>query len=401
MMAHGKKHRIVILGGSFGGLTAAHELRRALPRGQIDVTVVSRDDRFYFVPSLPWVTMGHKTLEQISFPLQPSLDVARIECVIGEAEQVDAPAQKVRIAGKDLEYDFLVIATGHRSANEAVPGLGPFDGPGHSLMSPREAQEAGEAWQRFLQDPGPMVIGCAPGASCLGPAYEFAFEVDHALKRRGMRNQVPITFVTPEPFLGHFGVGGMGRARQFLEGEFEHRDIRYRTSAAISKITESSVELASGEVFESRYSMVIPPLAGVPAIARSPCLANPKGFVPTDEGFRHKEFANVYAVGVAVGYPPVDQTPVPVNFPKTGHMTVQMAKSAARNIAVDIRGGTRITRAPFVECIMDMGDTAARMLADPVRPPRNRIEMSVGRRWLWAKQAYAPYFTWKLRTGRV
>ncbi|NIR30144.1 MAG: sulfide:quinone reductase, partial [Gammaproteobacteria bacterium] len=77
-----------------------------------------------------------------------------------------------------LEYDFLVIATGHRSANEAVPGLGPFDGPGHSLMSPREAAEAGEAWARFLEAPGPMVIGCAPGASCLGPAYELAFEVD-------------------------------------------------------------------------------------------------------------------------------------------------------------------------------------------------------------------------------
>jgi sulfide:quinone oxidoreductase len=193
----------------------------------------------------------------------------------------------------------------------------------------------------------------------------------------------------------------MGRIRQFLEGELEHRDIRYRTSAAISKITESSVELASGEVLESRYSMVIPPLAGVPAIARSPGLGNPKGFVPTHEGFRHKEFENVYAVGVAVGYPPVDQTPVPVNFPKTGHMTVQMAKTAARNIAAEIRGGERISRPPFVECILDMGDTAARMLADPVRPPRNRVEMSVGRRWLWAKQAYAPYFTWKMRTGRV
>ena len=268
-------------------------------------------------------------------------------------------------------------------------------------MSPLEAVEACEAWRRFLDDPGPMVIGCAPGASCLGPAYEFAFEVDHALRRRKMRHRVPITFVTPEPFLGHFGVGGMGRARQFLEGELEHRDIRYRTSTAISKITESAVELAAGEVLESRYSMVIPPLAGVPAIARSPGLANPKGFVPTDEGFRHKEFENVYAVGVAVGYPPVDQTPVPVNFPKTGHMTVQMAKTAARNIAARIKGGTASNRAPFVECILDMGDTAARMLADPVRPPRNRVEMSVGRRWLWAKKAYAPYFTWKMRTGRV
>jgi sulfide:quinone oxidoreductase len=399
--APNKRYRIVILGGSFGGLTVAHHLRRTLPRDQIDITVVSKDDRFYFVPSLPWVAMGHRTLDQISFGLQASLQAKRINCVIGEAEQVAPAAQKVTVGGQDVEYDFLVIATGHRSANEAVPGLGPVDGPGHSLMSPREAMEAGEAWRRFLDDPGPMVIGSAPGASCLGPAYEFAFEVDHALKQRGIRHKVPITFVTPEPFVGHFGVGGMGRARQFLEGELEHRDIRYRTSAAVSKITETSVELAGNEVIESRYSMIIPPLAGVPAIARSPGLGNPKGFVPTDEGFQHKQFENIYAVGVAVGYPPVDQTPVPVNFPKTGHMTVQMAKTAAHNIAVAIKGGERITRPPFVECIMDMGDTAARMLADPVRPPRNRVEMSVGRRWLWAKQAYAPYFTWKLRTGRV
>jgi sulfide:quinone oxidoreductase len=400
-MSRRKKHRVVILGGSFGGLTAAHALRRSLPREQLEITVVSKDDHFYFVPSLPWVTMGHKTLEQISFLLEPSLNARKIGCIIGEAERIDPAARKVVVAGTDLDYDFLVIATGHRSANEAVPGLGPFDGPGHSLMSPSEAVEAGEAWRRFLEDPGPMVIGCAPGASCLGPAYEFAFEVDHALKRRKMRHKVPITFVTPEPFLGHFGVGGMGRARQFLEGELDHRDIGYRTSVAISKITESSVELAGGEVIESRYSMVIPPLAGVAAIARSAGLGNPKGFVPTDEGFRHKQFDNIYAVGVAVGYPPVDQSPVPVNFPKTGHMTVQMAKAAAHNIAAAIKGGERMTRPPFVECIMDMGDTAARMLADPVRPPRNRVEMSVGRRWLWAKQAYAPYFTWKLKKGRV
>ncbi|NIR30145.1 MAG: hypothetical protein GWN84_12695, partial [Gammaproteobacteria bacterium] len=73
----------------------------------------------------------------------------------------------------------------------------------------------------------------------------------------------------------------------------EHRDIGYRTSAAVSKITESSVELANGEVLNSRYSMVIPPLAGVAAVARSPGLSNPKGFVLTDEGFRHEAIENV------------------------------------------------------------------------------------------------------------
>jgi len=395
------KSRIVIVGGSFGGLTVAHELRRLLPAKERELTLVAKDDRFVFVPSLPWVAIGRETVEHISFPLARSLQRKGITFIHGEVTRFDLSGQMVLVGEQSLPYDILVIATGHRSANEAVPGLGPFDGPGHSLMSPRETEEARDAWCRFLDEPGPVVVGSAPGASCLGPAYEFAFEIDHLLKRRRLRHKVPITFVTPEPFLGHFGVGGMGKARQFLEGELEQRDIRYLTSAAVAKITDAAVELADGKVLESRYSLVIPPLGGIKAVAEAPGLANPKGFVPVDDGYRHKEFKNVYAIGVAVAYPPVEQTPVPVNFPKTGHMTVQMAKTAARNIVAALRGGEHVTRPPFVECIMDMGNTAARMLADPVRPPRNEIKMSVGRRWLWAKRAFAPYTLWKLRTGRT
>jgi sulfide:quinone oxidoreductase len=393
--------KIVILGGSFGGLTVAHEVRRLLPTSEREITLISKDDHFVFIPSLPWVAIGRKTMKQISFPLVRSLQSKGIQCILGEVTRIDTAAQNVMVGEQIVPYDILVVATGHRSANEAVTGLGPFDGPGHSLMSPRETEEARDAWLSFLEDPGPVVVGSAQGASCLGPAYEFAFEIDHLLKRRRMRHKVPITFVTPEPFLGHFGVGGMGKARQFLEGELEQRDIRYLTSAAISKIGDASVELMDGKVIESRYSMIIPPLAGVKPVAEAAGLANPKGFVPVDDGYRHRELKNVYAVGVAVAYPPVEQTPVPVNFPKTGHMTVQMAKTAARNIAAAIQGGEHIIRLPFVECIMDMGSTAARMLADPVRPPRNEVKMNVGRRWLWAKRALAPYSLWKLRTGRT
>ena len=88
----------MILGGSFGGLTAAYELRRRLPRRQLDITVVSKDARFYFIPSLPWVTMGHKTLDEISFPLAPSLKSKGIECIIGEAELVNPQSQTVTVS---------------------------------------------------------------------------------------------------------------------------------------------------------------------------------------------------------------------------------------------------------------------------------------------------------------
>jgi len=390
---------IVIIGGSFGGLNVAYDLRRLLPLKSHKITVISKDPRFVFIPSLPWVAMGSKTIESISFALEDALESKKIGFVEAAVERIDPEANQVHTSTETIDYDYLVVATGHRSANEAVPGLGPFDGPGHSLMSAPEAEEVRHSWAAFLKDPGPMVIGCAPGASCLGPAYEFLFEAHHALKQRKLCHKAPMTFITPEPFLGHFGVGGFGKIRQYLEGELEDRDVRYQTSAAISKITENSVETADGSTFESKYSLVIPPLAGVNAVARAPGLGNPKGFIPVDPYYRHKDFANIYAVGVAVALPPVEETPVPVNFPKTGHMTEQMARIAARNIAAEILGTERTTHELMAECIMDMGDEAAHIVADPVRPPRNVSKLSSGKRWLWAKKFFADYYLWKLRRG--
>ncbi len=390
---------IVIIGGSFGGLTTAFDLRRLLPRRQHEITVISKERRFIFIPSLPWVAMGEKTIADISFDLEKPLTSKGINFVEAAVDRIDPKARKVHTNSESYDYDYLVIATGHRSANEAIEGLGPFDGPGHSLMSPPEAEEARNKWSDFLYDPGPMVIGCAPGASCLGPAYEFMFEAHHTLKRYLLCHKAPITFVTPEPFLGHFGVGGFGKIRQFLEGELEDRDVRYHTSAAISKITDGSVELADGTVFESRYSLIIPPLAGIKPVAEAKGLANPKGFIPVDPYYRHQDFETIYAVGVAVALAPVEETPVPVNFPKTGHMTEQMAKIAARNIAADILGGEKTSHELMAECIMDMGGEAAHIVADPVRPPRNVSKMSKGRRWLWAKKFFANYFLWKMKRG--
>ncbi|MDE3070377.1 MAG: NAD(P)/FAD-dependent oxidoreductase [Acidobacteriota bacterium] len=393
--------RVVIVGGSFGGLTAAYELGRRLGHERAEITLISKEERFTFVPSLTWLAMGARTLPQISFGLASPLARRGVTFAHETVTGIDAERKLVSTTEAEHPYDFLVIATGHRSANEAVEGLGPFDGPGHSPMSAPEAEELAGAVRALLKDPGPVVVGAAPGASCIGPAYELAFELDHLLRERGLRHLVPMTFLTPEPYLGHMGMGGAGKIRQLLEGALEERDIAYRTSVAVTRITADAVEAEGGPPIPSLLSIVIPPLAGVDAVAKSPGLANAKGFVPVDAHHRHQAADGAYAVGVAVALPPVEETPVPVNFPKTGHMTEQMAQIAARDIAARIEGREGPTAELSARCVLDMGDRGVYVAVDPVRPPRNTIPtVSEGRRWLLVKRAFERAYLWHARRGR-
>ena len=394
---------IVIIGGSFGGLTTAYELRRKLSPHQATITLIAKDKEFIFVPSLPWVAMGSRKLSQISFDLAKPLNQKQVRFVHETLVQIDHEKKKVTTDKSEYQYDFLIIATGHRSANEAVEGLGPFGGPGHSLMSAPETEELGTALKNLLQDPGPVVIGCAPGASCIGPAYEFLFELDHLLRRNDIRHRVPITFVTPEPFVGHMGMGGAGTIRQLLENCLDERDITYMVSKEITKITKDTVELKEAISIPSVLSMIIPPLGGISAIASSPGLSNPKGFIPVDDYYRSLVADNVYCVGVAVAMPPVSETPVPVNFPKTGHMTEQMAVIATSDIISKVKGGRNREENTMLaaRCVLDMGDKGVYMSVSPVRPPRNKIpNISEGRRWLVAKKAFERLYLFNARRGR-
>ena len=397
-----KSVRAVIIGGSFGGLTAAYELRKKLGPEILDITLISRDARFTFVPSLPWVAVGSRKLSQISFGLEDPLKDRKIKFVREPVIEIDTGNKTVATSKNQLPYDFLVIATGHRSANEMVEGLGPFDGPGHSPMSAPEAEELAGSIRQLLKNPGPLVVGAAPGASCIGPAYELAFEIDYLLRKKRLRHLVPMTYVTPEPYLGHMGMGGAGKIRQLLEAEFEERDIRYQTSAAITRIASDSVEVEGTRSIPSALSIIIPPLAGVEVVAKTLGLSNPKGFVAVDQHYRHGVADGVYAVGVAVALPPVEETPVPVNFPKTGHMTEQMARHVAADIVARIKGvEADEPGALFARCVLDMGNRGVFMSVDPVRPPRNQIpRISPGRQWLVAKRLFERSYLWHARHGR-
>jgi len=229
-MAH-----IIVVGAGIAGLPLAYELRGALGR-EHRVTLVNASDQFQFVPSNPWVAVGWRDRGQTTFPVARSLARKGIDFLAHPVVRIDAPGNTLHLdGGNALAYDFLVIATGPRLAFEEVPGSGPAAHT-QSICTVEHAEQAWSRYREFLEDPGPMVIGAMPGASCFGPAYEFAFIVSADLKRRRLRRKVPITFVTSEPYIGHLGLGGVGDSKGMLESEFRNHDVRWVTNAKTTRV---------------------------------------------------------------------------------------------------------------------------------------------------------------------
>jgi sulfide:quinone oxidoreductase len=388
--------RIIVLGGSFGGLTAAFELKRLLGK-KAEVTVISEDDKFVFIPSLPWLAMGWRKTGDITLPLKSILERKGVAFLHEKATGVDADSSKVVTGTKEIPYDYLVISTGPYLAYEEVQGLGPDKGHTESIFTLDQAERAYRAWSSFLENPGPIVTGSVQGVSCFGPPYEYAFEIDTELRRRKMRHKVPIVFVTSEPYIGHFGIGGLRNSRRMMEDEFAKRDIKVVVNSAVREIAPDEVILKDGVKIAFKLSMFAPAMKGVPAVAH---LGNPRGFIAVDGRYRHIKYKNIFTVGVAVAIAPPEPTPVPTGVPKTGFMTVKMARTAALAIVSDITGGSTPAETPIdVICLMDMGNTAAFMKAAPVLPPRQESAFKEGKRFKWGKAAFERYFLWKMRHG--
>lgn len=388
--------KIVILGGSFGGLTSAYELKRLLG-DKADITVVSDSDRFVFIPSLPWLSFGWRKAEDITLSIKPILERKGIAFIHEEAKGVDADSSKVITASKELTYDYLIIATGPYLAFEEVPGLGPKKGHTECIFTISQAERAKKAWDRFLEAPGPIAVGSVQGVSCFGPPYEYAFEADAELRKRKLRHKSPIYFITSEPYIGHFGIGGFGASKSWLEDEFAWKDIRVLSNQAVEEFTQSEVRLKDGTKIPYKLSMFAPPMKGVPAVTH---LGNPRGFIPVDDTMRHKTHKNIFCIGVAVAIAPPEPTPIPTGVPKTGYMTVKMALTAAKAIASEITDKGYV--APYemdVICLMDMGETAAYMRAKPLLSPRQEIILKKAKWAKWLKVWFEKYFLFKMRHG--
>ncbi|MDG6348494.1 FAD/NAD(P)-binding oxidoreductase [Luteimonas sp. 8-5] len=399
---------IVVMGAGLGGMSAAFELRETLGSGH-GITVVGEGARFAFTPSNPWVAVGWRE------PAATSLDAG--ECLARRgiafdgsgAVRIDAGARQVHTGcGATLDYDYLVVCTGPKLAFDEVQGLGP-DGHTHSICTLPHALEAWKGYQEFLKDPGPVVVGAVQGASCFGPAYEFAMILDADLRKRKLRDRVPMTYVSSEPYIGHMGLGGVGDSRGLMESELRQRHIHWIVNAKVAAVGAgelSAVEHdAQGQPLREhalpfKYAMLLPAFRGVDAVAAVEGLCNPRGFVIVDRHQRSPNHPRIFAAGVCVAIPPVEATPVATGAPKTGFMIESMVTTIVRNIQADLAGEPADFEGTWnAVCLADMGDTGAAFVALPQIPPRNVTWTKIGKWVHVAKIAFEKYFLYKMRHG--
>ncbi|NMM11179.1 MAG: FAD-dependent oxidoreductase [Polaromonas sp.] len=402
-MAH-----IVVLGAGTGGMPAAYDLRAELGT-EHRITVVSALDYFQFVPSNPWVAVGWRGREDITFPIKPCLDKKGIGFVAQRVAKIDAAGNALELAdGSRLPYDYLVITTGPKLSFDEVPGAGP-EGYTQSICSIDHAEQTWASYQALVQAPGPVIIGAMPMASCFGPAYEFAFIVNTDLRRRKIRNKVTMTYITSEPYVGHMGLGGVGDSQGMLESELRSNDIKWITNAKVTKVEDGKMFVTelddTGQVKKEhqlpfKFSMMLPAFKGVEPVAAVEGLCNPRGFVLIDEYQRSTKYRNIFSAGVCVAIPPVEVTPVPTGAPKTGYMIETMVTAIVHNIASDLAGKPATAKATWnAICLADMGDTGAAFVALPQIPPRNVNWFKKGKWVHLAKVAFEKYFMYKMKNG--
>ncbi|MBA4047462.1 MAG: pyridine nucleotide-disulfide oxidoreductase [Sphingomonas sp.] len=399
---------VVVLGAGLGGTIAAYEIRAAL-KGKARVTVVSKGEDYWFVPSNPWVAVGWREPEALRVHLPPVMAKHGIAYSGIGARKVHPEANRIELNDNSfIDYDYLVIATGPELAFDEIDGFGP-DQHTVSICETDHAVAAFAKFEELCANPRPIVVGAAQGASCFGPAYEMAMTLDTELKKRKIRDKVPMTFVTPEPYVGHLGLDGVGDTKGLLESEMRQRHIKWITNAKVSSIdagmmhvTEVNDDGTDKKTHDLPFGwgMLMPPFRGIAAVRGVEGLSNPRGFILTDKHQRNPTHRNVFALGVCIAIPPTGPTPVPVGVPKTGFMIESMVSAIAANLK-ELHNGKEPTHEATWNaiCLADFGDGGVAFVAQPQIPPRNTNWSSSGKWVHLAKIGFEKYFLRKVRMG--
>ncbi len=390
--------RVVVLGGGFGGLEAAFDLRR-LAGDRVQITLVSDQDHFLFKPNSIYVPFGLDPA-RLRVPLARPAARRGIELVRGRAHEIDPDARQVAVDGRRVPYDFLVVATGSGMRAEEVPGLAEH---AISTWTPEDMLALRAAFQGLASASGRggrrrVLFLVPPNNKCAGPLYEIVLMLETWLRRKRARGAVEIVWATYEDtYIQAFGP----RLHEVVETEFERRGIEGHHGHTVERVEPDVVECTNGARLGYDLLVASPPYVASTAFAGLP--ADDRGFLATELGsrrlLRHPE---IFAVGDAGDFPV-----------KQAFLAFLQADAAAAHVAAEIAGTEpRTVFEPVSMCVMEQFDKATfaqvplRLTGDPARPievrPDANGDYRVGssKAWRVGKKMLGLSVPWRFRHGQ-
>ncbi len=379
---------VLILGGGVGGIVAATQLRRLLAPAH-RVILVEKEADHVFAPSLLWLMIGKRNAAQISRPLA-ALSRRGIELIRGRIERIDPAARTIRVNGKDITGDHMVIALGAELAPELVPGLA---AAGHNFYTLAGAESLRTALAGFRQGRIVVLVAAMP-FKCPAAPNEAAMLIEYACRSSGIRQQVQLDLYTAEP--GPMPVAGpavSAALRQMVEA----KGIGYHPGHAVTGVDPAGRRLAFANGAEAGFDVLayVPPHRA-PAVVRDSGLCGESGWIPVDRGTLATKFPGVYAIGDVAG---IMLTSIGKPLPKAGVLAHNEAEVVAHNIARAIAGNGELRQfSGEGACFVETGDGRAgfgsgNFYADPapqiaLKPPsmlRHWGKIAFEKYWLWSR----------------
>lgn len=388
---------VVILGGGFGGLEAAFYLRRLLGDA-VRLTLISDQDRFLFKPNTIYIPFGLDP-ERLMIPLSVPAARKEISLLIGPVRDVDPERQRVHLDGREVEYDYLVVATGAGMRPEEIPGLAEH---AHTIWTPEEMLRLRAGIGRLVEAAREgrhqeVLFLVPPNNKCSGPLYELVFMLDVWLRRQGVRSAVNITYTTYERgFIQAFGP----RLHTVVLAEFRHRDILGHTEYVVDHVEPGRVFYKNGEVLPYDLLISFPPYVAAARFSSLP--ADDRGFIQTElQTRRVKGHPNIYAVGDAADFPV-----------KQAFLALLQADAAAHHLAAQVTGREpEALFEPTSMCVMEQLDKATfaqvplALTGRPELPVEVRSDalgqykVGTSRAWRLGKALLGLYLPWRFRNG--
>ncbi len=339
---------VLVLGGGVGGLVAARELRKRLPRRH-RVVLVDREREHLFAPSLLWLMVGLREADRIKRPLA-KLQRKGIEVRLGEIETIDPQRKAITVSGEELIADYVIVSLGAELAPETIPDL---TEAGHNFYTLPGAESLRAALGR-LERGRVVVLTAAPAYKCPAAPYEAALLIDAQLRQRGLRDAVNIEVYAAEPVpMGVAGPEMSGAVKQLLAS----KGIPYHPEHQVISVDATSKKLVFANGTEATFDVLafVPPHRA-PRVIRESALASDTGWVSVDRYTLETKFPDVFAIGDVVSIPLKLGKPLP----KAGVFAHGEAEVVARNIAALIDGRNAAERFNgHGECFIEIGDGKA------------------------------------------